>query len=147
MEVVTEEVPQLDTQLPLHIFRPQEYLRSHLQNDIRFDTRKRNQIREYVVRKNVIQSSGANHVVSSSQVQHEGTNVICAVTLLVGIPTYEHPTWGDVSCNITFDHLLLNVPIGTRSEGASKKKTDPSVRIANYLNDLFNKYDFISFFQ
>jgi exosome complex RNA-binding protein Rrp42 (RNase PH superfamily) len=81
-------------------FDPVDYFRSFCKNSIRPDGRKFSDYRQFSVR---TKSVKATNVYGSSQVQIGKTIVTCGVNLMIGIPSMNEPSKGDIGvCVFSF---------------------------------------------
>lgn len=80
--------------IPLHIFRPTEYLSAHLSNNVRPDGRTLLAPRPVGIKTGPLQNE-ANGI-TSVQVQVGNTIILAVPKVLVGTPTLSTPSNGDI---------------------------------------------------
>jgi exosome complex component RRP45 len=118
--------------LPLHIFRPVDHVRSFLKNSVRVDGRGLDQSRPIKVAGDVLQGQ---YVVASSQVQLGGSSVMCAISIMIGMPSVFKPNQGDTSCVVSMNQLSLGNPNLPNKEGV---KPTIATDIEHAITSLFN---------
>ncbi len=91
--------------LPLHIFRPVDYVRTFFKNGVRLDGRSLEIARPIIVNYDVLKGS---YVVSSSNVYMGTTQVMCAISVMVGSPSVYKPKSGDVGKLRFFINLVAH---------------------------------------